>query len=83
MFVFCKKLDPSEIAVVNIDPKIMKPYTILKILNIFDTTYTAGISSFVMSISTFVNNKNIITDNIIVISVAIIDIWAICFLSFK
>ena len=64
--IFSKRLVPKEILVVNMELKIINPYIYFNIGEIFEATYTAGISKFCISTSTFVNIKKTISDNKII-----------------
>ena len=73
----------TEIAVVKIAIKIINPYRLLTLGNVFFITYTTGISRVEKFTSTFINNKNTHIEIIEIIIELTIEIIIICLSLFK
>ena len=78
MFILFNKPVPTEIAVVKIAIKIINPYRLLTLGNLFFITYTTGISRVEKFTSTFINNKNTHIEIIEIIIELTIEIVIIC-----
>ena len=64
--IFSKRLVPKEMLVVKIELRIINPYIYSNIGEIFEATYTAGISKFCIFTSILVNIKKTINDSTII-----------------
>ena len=77
--ILFSKLEPREIAVVKIAIRIINPYRLLTLGNIFFITYTTGISKVENFTSTFINSKNTHIEIIEIIIELATEIESICF----